>query len=184
MYTGHLGIALAAKRVRPSVPLWVLIASTQACDWVDAVGWLVGHDDTASSRWLVFGDWTAQMVSHSVPAVLAIAAVLAGVYYARVRDGAGAAIVAVVALSHVPADYLTAVKPTWPGGPRIGLSLYAHPIADLLAEGAFVGAGWLLYRRTLPQGRGATSAAWLMLGALVVLQAFVSATRFHILGAM
>jgi hypothetical protein len=177
MYTGHLGIALAAKSARQSVPLWVLVIAAQGCDWVDAGAWLVGHADPASSRWLVFGNWTAQMVSHSVPSVVAIAILIAGLYYAATHDGLAAILVAGATLSHVLVDYITAAKPTWPGGPRIGLSLYSYPFADFVVETALVLIGWLLYRRSLPERRGALPAAWLMLAALVALQLFADAIQ-------
>ncbi|HEX6536604.1 MAG TPA: metal-dependent hydrolase [Gemmatimonadaceae bacterium] len=183
MYTGHLGIALAAKGLRSRVGLWVLVAASQGCDWADAVAWAIGHQDPRSSRWLAFDGWTAQMASHSVPSVLVLAIVLAVLYWATARDGRGAALVAVVTLSHVPADYVTSVKPTWPGGPRIGLSLYAHPAADFLLEAAIVCGGWLLYRRSLPTPRAASRVAWLALVALVALQLAANAGRPGILGA-
>jgi hypothetical protein len=182
MYTGHLGIALAAKGVQPSVPLWVLVGAAQACDWVDAAVWPFGHADPASSRWLIAGDWTAQMASHSLPSVAGIAIVLFGLYYAATRDGNGAWLVAGVALSHVLADYVTAEKPTWPGGPRIGLSLYQHAAADFVVEAVIVWGGWLLYRRSLPPGHSATPA-WLMLAALIALQLIFSVTIRHVLRA-
>jgi len=169
MYTGHIGFALAAKGIRPQIPLWVLVVATQACDWVDAAVWPFGHPDPHSSRWLVAGDWTAQMASHSLPIVLGIAVVLSGLYYVSARDGRGAWLVAAVALSHVLADYVTADKPTWPGGPRLGLSLYHHPAADFVVEAGVVCIGWLLYLRSLPRGRS-LAPAWVMLVVLLALQ--------------
>jgi hypothetical protein len=173
MYTGHLGIALAAKGLRPRVPLWVLIVATQACDWLDTIAWSIGHPDPHSSRWLVTGGITAQMVSHAIPSVVLTAGVLAGVYAAATRDGTGAWLIAGVTLSHIVVDYVTAVKPTWPGGPRIGLSLYKHPVADFIVEAVIVAAGWVLYRRSLRRS-GGSAPAWLMLGALIGLQLIAS----------
>lgn len=184
MYTGHLGVALAAKGARPGVALWALVVASQACDWADAVAWAIGHPDPRSSRWLAFDDWTAQMASHSVPAVLALAIVFAAGYWAATRDRRGAALIAGVTISHVLADYVTSVKPTWPGGPRIGLALYAHPAADFLVETAIVCGGWLLYRRSLPECRGASRTAWLMLALLVALQLAANASRPRLLVGM
>jgi len=169
MYTGHLGIALAGKGVRPSVPLWVLIGSAQACDWLNALVWPLGHADPYSTRWLIAGNWTARMASHSLPSVLGLGIVLAVLYYATMRDVKGAWLVAGVTLSHVLADYVTAQTPTWPGGPRVGLSLYHDTAADLVVETGVVCCGWLLYRRSLPRGHN-PATAWLMLGSLIALQ--------------
>jgi hypothetical protein len=174
MYTGHVGIALAAMGVRHRVPLWALIFAAQGCDWVDAFWWIAGHDDPGSTRRLAFDGWTAQMASHSVPAVLVITIVCYLLYYATMRDGRGAALLGAVALSHVPVDYVTSVKPTWPGGPRIGLGLYAYPAVDFVIELLIVVAGWLLYRRSLRACcRSTAPAMWVMLGTLVVLQAII-----------
>lgn len=181
MYTGHIGIALAAKGVQPSMPLWIFVVAAQACDWVNAAVWPFGHADPASTRWLIAGDWTAQMSSHSVPSALGIAIVLPGLYYAATRHVNGAWLLAGVTLSHLLADYITAEKPTWPGGPRIGLSLYRHPAADFVVEVGLVCSGWLLYRRSLPRGRSA-APAWLMLGVLVALQLAASVTVRRTLG--
>lgn len=181
MYTGHVGIALAAKGIRPRTPLWLLVAATQAYDWLDALAWSIGHPDPHSSRWLVAGNLTAQMASHAVPTVLLTAAVLAALYFAATRDGGGAWLVAGVAVSHILVDYLTAAKPTWPGGPRFGLSLYRHSAADFIVEVGIVCAGWLLYRRSLPRGRS-SAPAWLMLGALVALQLVATVALRRVMG--
>jgi len=173
VYTGHVGIALAAKGTQPRVPLWVFVGAAQACDWVDAAVWPFGHQDPHSSRWLIAGDWTAQMASHSLPIVLSIAIVLSGLYYIATRDGRSAWLVAAVVVSHVLADYVTADKPTWPGGPRLGLSLYHHPAADFVVEAGIVCIGWLLYRRSLPRGRS-LAPAWVMLVVLLALQLVAS----------
>ena len=157
MYIGHVGAALAAKRVRASIGLLPLLVATYAPDWVDAGMCLAGAYDPRA------------MLSHSVPAVLFLA-LLGFTWYAPVtRDWNGALIIAAVVLSHMFLDWITGYKPTWPGGPMIGLQLYAHTIADFVVEGTVILIGALLYARTLPRRR-----AWvdfsIMLAALLVLQ--------------
>ena len=158
MYIGHVGAALAAKRVRASVGLLPLLIATYAPDWVDTGMCFAGAYDPRS------------MLSHSVPAVLFLA--LGGfTWYALVtRDWAGALIIAAVIISHMFLDWITGYKPTWPGGPMIGLQLYDHPIADFFAEGLTIGVGTLLYVRTLPPRRRPWVDFSVMLGALLVLQ--------------
>ena len=91
------------------------------------------------------------LYSHGVYVVGAMALVLAVVYVIATRDVIGCVIVALMVASHYGLDYFTGIKPTWPGGPLIGLSLYDRPVADLVLEGVTILIGWLLYRRTFPR---------------------------------
>ena len=63
MYIGHVGVALAARRVRTSIGLLVLLIATFTPDWVDAGLCLAGGYDPR------------EMLSHSIPAVLVFALV-------------------------------------------------------------------------------------------------------------
>jgi hypothetical protein len=138
MYAGHIGIALGAKGLRREAPLWLLVLATQGCDWAQAVACVAAPAGT-SAMW-----------SHSIPAALALGAVLALVAYGGTRSPGVALLVGAVTLSHAVADYVTGMKPTWPGGPVIGLDMYDHPLGDFIIETAVVYAGWLVYRRSLP----------------------------------
>src|SRR2546423_9945909 len=158
MYIGHVGAALAAKRVRASVGLLPLLVATYAPDWVDTGMCLAGAYSPH------------EMLSHSVPAVLVFALVGFSWYALVTRDRTGALIIAAVVVSHLLLDWITGYKPTWPRGPMIGLQLYDHPIADFLAEGAVILVGAVLYARTLPPRRRPWMDFSIMLGALLVLQ--------------
>ncbi len=158
MYAGHIGIALAAKGLRREAPLWLLVLATQGCDWVQAVACVAARPAT-SAMW-----------SHSIPTALALGLALALATYARMRNGRVALLVAAVAVSHVVADYVTGIKPTWPGGPMIGLDLYDQPLADFAIETAVVYTGWLVYRRSLPSAVAGKRLAWMLVVALVGLQ--------------
>jgi hypothetical protein len=68
------------------------------------------------------------------------------------------------------ADWLTGLKPTWAGGPMIGLELYRWPVADFLLEALVVILGWLAYRSTLPTRPRASRSSSLLLASLLVLQ--------------
>jgi hypothetical protein len=160
MYIGHLGLALAAKGMRSTAPLWLLVVATQGCDWVQAVA-CVAAPAGASAMW-----------SHSIPSVAALAAALWLVSYLRTRDHAIAALTGALSVSHMLGDYVTGLKPTWPGGPMIGLQLYAHPLADLVLETAVLVLGWLFYRRSLPNASRSSRLTWallLVLGAAQLL---------------
>lgn len=158
MYIGHVGAALAAKRVRASIGLLPLLIATYTPDWVDTGMCLAGTYDPRG------------MLSHSVPAVLAFALLGFTVYAAATRDWTGALVIAAVIVSHMFLDWITGYKPTWPGGPMIGLRLYEHPIADFIAEGATIFIGVLAYARTLPPRHRPWVDVSIMLGALLVLQ--------------
>lgn len=164
MYVGHVGAALGAKRIAPSIALSTLVFATYLPDWVDAGLCLTGRYHSA------------QMSSHSIPAAIVLA-ILAGATQLSRRDLGAASVVAAVVVSHVILDYLTGIKPTWPGGPFIGLELYRHPIADFLLEAVVIVGGWLLYRRTLPPARGRWNTSSLLLGLLLLMQAGVDVTK-------
>ena len=158
MYIGHVGAALAGKRVRLSVSLLVLVVATYTPDWIDSGLCIIGAYDPR------------QMLSHSIPAVLTFAVLGFLIYTLLTRDRAGGAVVAAVIVSHMMLDWITGTKPTWPGGPTIGLELYAHPIADFLAEGIVIAIGAVAYSRTLPPRRRPWLDLTIMLGALLALQ--------------
>lgn len=142
MFTGHLSVALAAKSTRLRVPLWVLAIAAFGSDLVEIA--------LQAAR---IGD-PGQMRSHSIPAVLVIASLCALVVHAVWRDVAGALATAGLALSHVLLDYLTGTKPSWPGGPQIGMRLYAHPTRDLALELGFLILGGYAYWRCRGYGGG------------------------------
>jgi hypothetical protein len=154
VYAGHLGFALAGKGVRKDAPLWLLVLATQGCDWLQVVACM--RDPDTSALW-----------SHSIPAVAALAVAFAVAAYLVTRNGAVALLGGAVAVSHIGADYLTGLKPTWPGGPLIGLDLYAYPGGDFLLESAVIAAGWLIYRRSLPLESRSRWLTWLLLLLLV-----------------
>jgi hypothetical protein len=140
VYAGHVGFGLGAYSFRKTLPLWLVLLAAQIPDWLDA-----GYCVAGVSRG-PFG-----LHSHGFVPVVVSAVIAAGVAYAITRDLPGSCIVALVVASHWGLDFLTGMKPTWNGGPVMGLSLYSRPFADVIIESATILAGWLLYRRTLPR---------------------------------
>lgn len=158
MYIGHVGAALAAKRVRVSVSLLALLIATYAPDWID-------------SGLCFAGDYSArEMLSHSIPAVMVFTVIGFAAYTLITRDRVGGFVVGAVILSHMLLDWITGSKPTWPGGPVIGLQLYSHPVADFVAEAVVITIGAVIYARTLPPRRRPWLDVSIMLGALLALQ--------------
>ena len=155
MYMGHLAVGLGARRFAPAPPLAALAAATIAPDLGDAVLGVAGMHHS----------WH---VTHTAPAAAcwAIAVGLVGaIAYGR-RD---ALVLAALAATHVPLDYLTSRLGVLPSGPIVGLGLYATPAADLALEGVVIVAGWWLYRGTLDPAR---RTRWPVIAMLVVLLAF------------
>ena len=165
MYLGHVGIALGAKGLRRDIALIVLLVAAYAPDWVDAGLCVMGAYDPRG------------IFSHSFTAVALLGTVAVAAYYLYARDLPGSLLVLGVVLSHVVLDLITGFKPTWPGGPMIGLGLYRHPLADLVIEGAIIVIGVVLYKRTLPS----RSRPWIdvaaMLVTLLVMQTAITAIR-------
>jgi hypothetical protein len=147
------------------VALLVLLIATYAPDWVDSGLCVVGAYHPAG------------MSSHSFPIVGALAAFGLVAYALATWDWRGGGVVAAVVASHMVLDWLTGYKPTWPGGPMIGLRLYSHPVLSLVIETVVLVLGVLVYRRSLPnRSRGWIDAA-VMLGALVFMQLAITLLR-------
>jgi hypothetical protein len=165
MYIGHVGAALGAKRARRSIGLLVLLVATYTPDWVDTGLCLAGAYNPQG------------MLSHSIPAIALFAVLGFAAYATGTRDWRAALVIAAVILSHMFLDWITGYKPTWPGGPMIGLRFYDHPIADFFAEGAVIVIGALLYAGTLPMRKRPWIDVSAMLGALLLLQLGVDIAR-------
>jgi hypothetical protein len=158
MYVGHVGAALGAKRFSRGIGLGVLVIATYAPDGVDVGLCLAGRSNPV------------EMLSHSLPAVACLALVAFAGYGIFSRDWRAAAVLAGVVISHMLLDFITGHKPTWPGGPMIGLGLYSHPIADFVAEAIVLTIGASLYARTLTPGRRQWLDASIILGTLLLIQ--------------
>jgi membrane-bound metal-dependent hydrolase YbcI (DUF457 family) len=111
------------------------------------------------------------MYSHSLAAMVLLAALAFAVAAARTRDVASALLVGAVVITHVAGDYVTGLKPTWPGGPMIGLQLYDRPAFDFIFEVALLSGCWLLYRRSFPAEKRAGRQLLVLPAVLIVIQA-------------
>ena len=162
MYTGHFGIALAAKGVDDHLPLWACIAAAFAPDLVISGVQIVASIPQKSIEPLV----------SSLPGGVVIAVLVGLMYKWGAKSTRGGFILAGVSFLHVVADFITGRAHLWPGGPETGLHLYRFDYADFTLETSLVIAGWLLYHRTLPKAEQRTWPAWLILVFLIGLQLF------------
>ena len=136
MYAGHAALALVAKSKRPTIALALLIPVAFAPDWLKVIVAFLGHPN--------------RQLTHSLVSVGLGATLVALAYYASTRSSTDAAVLWLTYASHWPADYVTGIKPTWPGGPDVGLLMYGVQYADVTIESALVVVCWLIYRRSLP----------------------------------
>ena len=88
MYTGHVAIALAVRGVRDDLPLWSLIAISQACDWVE----FVAHSRTPNVP--------EDLYSHAFPFVVIGAGAAAVAVWLWKRSASAAATALALYLSH------------------------------------------------------------------------------------
>ena len=171
MYAGHVALALAARRVRGAPPLWMLAIAAQGADWAD-----VAYAALGALAERLPGDplWWHP---HAAPLLVLGAAGAGLLAWWRERTLRAAGLVSALWLSHWPADWITGLKPTWPGGPWLGWRLFEHPARDFLLEGSLVLLGWALWRTTLPapapDSRLERWGPGLAVGALLALQGVV-----------
>ena len=160
MLTGHVAIALGAHGIRKSIPLWLLVAASQLPDWTDAVVCATGTRPSVTG-----------MYSHSLFAITVLAVIAIIVAAAVTRNAGSALLVSAVVLSHVAGDYVTGLKPTWPGGPMIGMQLYDRPALDFVFEVALLSGCWLLYRRSFPVEKRGGRQLLILPAVLIAIQA-------------
>ena len=149
MFLGHFATAYAAKRLAPRASLGTLFAAAQLPDIVWPVLVLSGVEhatiapgDTAFTP-LRFDSYP---VSHSLVTVAAWGAAFAAVHYWRKRRPLDALVLAALVVGHWVLDFVShrPDMPLWPGGPRLGLSLWNSVGATLVVELLMFAAGlWL-----------------------------------------
>jgi len=137
VYAGHAALALLAKGIRPRISLAVLVPVAFGPDWIEWMLSATGHE--------------TRVLSHSLVSVAICATVVALVYWGFTRSTVDACVIWLTYASHWPADFITGIKPTWPGGPDVGLLIYDNPVLDVLVESTVVVLCWLVYRRSLPR---------------------------------
>ena len=162
MYAGHVALASFAKGVRPRIPIALLVPIAFAPDWIEWIFSAVGHQN--------------REISHSLISVGAGATVVALVYYAVTRARSDAMAVWLTYVSHWPADFVTGLKPTWPGGPTVGLNVYSRPGLDFAIESALVILCWFAYRRSLAPIARKRAIGFLIPAGLIAMQIAFLAT--------
>jgi hypothetical protein len=161
VYAGHAAIATFVKAKRPKLALALLVPVAFAPDWIE-----------------LFADALNQhnrLISHSLVSIGIGATLVAAIFALVTREIGNAGWIWMTYVSHWLADFITGHKPTWPGGPEVGLGLYDRGVWDVVLEAALVLICWLIYRRTLPSQSRGRRLVWLVPITLIVLQIFVHA---------
>ena len=150
MFVGHYGVSFAAKRVVPSVPLWVLFIAVQLLDVIWAPLILLGVEKvrivpgiTASNPL----DLYYMPYTHSLVAALVWSAIAAGVYLARGRGTRPALVLGAAVLSHWVLDFVVH-RPDLPlvgNTTKVGLGLWNLPVTAFALEVLLLFGGMWLY---------------------------------------
>src|SRR5437899_10917683 len=166
MFVGHYGVSFAAKKIDPSVPLWMLFIAVQLLDvaWAPLV--LLGIEKvrivpgiTASNPL----DLYYMPYTHSLVAALLWSAGGFVIYrLARSRDGTTAALVVVAAavFSHWVLDFIVHRPdlPLYDDAIKVGLGLWNLPVLAFGLEATLLFGGMWLYFRSGAARRAATAA--------------------------
>jgi hypothetical protein len=156
MLLGHFGVALALKRAEPKLSLGTLFVAAQLADLLWGIFLLLGWEHAR-----IIPEYTAVTpfefldypISHSLVGLIIWGVVAAGLYYSwptrdTTRHWQAAAIVGVAVLSHYPLDVIMHVPDLPLAGndsTKLGLGLWNHPAAAMLAELACLALGLGLY---------------------------------------
>ncbi len=150
MFIGHFALGFAAKRVAPRTSLGTLFAAAEFADILFAILVLFGWESVG----FVGGTdpfLTIQLdhypISHGLLALIAWGIVVALLYRWRRGYARGAVVVALLVVSHWVLDFVThrPDMPLWPGGPKVGLELWASVPGTIVVEGLLFAAGVWVY---------------------------------------
>jgi hypothetical protein len=154
LFLGHYGVALALKRAEPKLSLGTLFVAAQLLDLLWGIflllGWEHARIEPTAVIPLEFYDYP---ISHSLVGALAWGVVAAACYYSwptrdTTRHWQAAAIVGVAVFSHYPLDVLVHL-PDLPimgnDSLKLGLGLWNHPVAAMVAELGVFGLGLVVY---------------------------------------
>lgn len=177
MFVGHYGVSFAAKKMEPTLPLWVLFIAVQLLDVVWAPLVLLGIEKvrivpgiTASNPL----DLYYMPYTHSLVAALLWSATALTLYrLANPRAEIGTAVVVGGAVfSHWVLDFIVHRPdlPLYDNSAKVGLGLWNMPAVAFGLEAALLFGGMWLYFTLAPTRRAATVAFGVI---LLAIQAFV-----------
>jgi hypothetical protein len=174
MFLGHYGLAFAAKRAAPETSLGTLTLAGNLADCVWPLLILLGLEEVR----VVAGymatsplEFVSYPWSHSL-ATEALAGLAFGlVVWAIRRDVRAAVVTGLLVVSHwfLDVPFHRPDLPVWPGGPKVGFSLWDSALVTHGSEALLFGAGvWLYARMTKAKDRVGSVALWALVAFLAV----------------
>jgi len=171
MFVGHYGVAFAAKKTEPAVPLWLLFIAVQLLDVLWAPFVLLGIEKvrivpgfTATNPL----DLYYMPYTHGLVAALgwSVVAALAYRFLARGASQRAATIVGIAVFSHWVLDFLVHGPdlPLYDNTAKVGLGLWNLPALALGLEAASLFGGMWLYLKLGPVRR----TAFLVFGVIML----------------
>ena len=152
MFIGHLAVGLAAKRVMPGASLAVLLSAAQFADllWplLVALGLEQVRIDPGNTAFTPL-DFVSYPYSHSLVLLVVWGVAFGLVYQWLARTRGAVAVIAALVVSHWVLDVVThrPDMPIYPGGPKLGLSLWNSIPATLAVEITLYALGLWMYVR-------------------------------------
>jgi hypothetical protein len=177
MFVGHYGVSFAARKLEPSIPLWILFLAVQLLDVVWAPFVLLGIEKVHVLPGIMASnpfDLYYMPYTHSLVAALLWSAGAFLVYRLLTRRGDmfAALVVGVAVFSHWVLD-LVVHRPDLPlfdNTAKVGFGLWNLPVVAFPLEIAVLFGGMWMYFRTGVQRRAATAVFGLI---MVVVEAYV-----------
>ena len=171
MFVGHYGVAFAAKKTEPAVPLWLLFIAVQLLDVLWAPFVLLGIEKvrivpgfTATNPL----DLYYMPYTHGLLTALAwsVVAALAYRFLARGASRRAATIIGIAVFSHWVLDFLVHGPdlPLYDNSAKVGLGLWNLPALALGLEAASLFGGMWLYFKLAPARR----TAFLVFGVIML----------------
>lgn len=173
MFLGHYGLAFGAKRAAPETSLGTLILAGNLADTVWPILLLLGVEQVrVVPGWMTTSplDFVSYPWSHSLLTQALGGLAFGGVVWALRRDMRAAVVTGLLVVSHWFLDmpFHRPDLPVWPGGPKVGFSLWNSAAVTYGAEALLFGVGvWLYATRTKAKDRLGTVALWALVVFLV-----------------
>jgi hypothetical protein len=172
MFVGHYGVSFPAKRLEPSLPLWLLFLAVQFLDILWAPFVLLGIEKvrivpgfTASNPL----DLYYMPYTHGLLAALFWSCAAAVVYHFVVRPlhWRASFVIGLAVFSHWILDFIVHSPdlPLYDNHAKVGLGLWDFPAVAFGLEAALLFGGmWLYLRKRLARSLGTLALGVLMLG--------------------
>ena len=173
MFIGHNAAGFASKRIAPRVSLGWLMAAPMLLDLLWPILLLLGieHVRIVPTNGLTPLDFYDYPWTHSLLMACVWGIVYGGIYWLRSRDLRAWLVLALGVISHWVFDLFVHNPdlPLWPGGPKVGLGLWNHPLTETSIEAALFVIGVAIYARmTRARDRIGSIAFWAFVVFLIV----------------